>query len=58
MYVVATVVKALKKHTSDVERDSVSKRDPRSKKGGTSRQRPGDVFNDSMTPEKVLPKRI
>jgi hypothetical protein len=41
---VATVVKALKKHTSDVEKIVFPKGTPDPKKGGTSRQRPGDVF--------------
>jgi hypothetical protein len=34
-------------------------KDPRSKKGGTSRQRPGDVFNDSNdTRESFTEKNI
>jgi hypothetical protein len=30
---------------------------PQIKKGGTSRQRPGDVFNDSMTPEESFTEK-
>jgi hypothetical protein len=58
-YVVATVVKALKKHTSDVEKIVFPKGTPDPKKGGTSRQRPGDVFNDSNdTRESFTEKNI
>jgi hypothetical protein len=41
-----------------VEKIVFPKGTPDPKKGGTSRQRPGDVSTTPMTPEKVLPKRI
>jgi hypothetical protein len=54
---VATVVKALKKHTSDVEK--MFPKGPQIQRRAEHPDRDQEMYSTTpMTPEKVLPKRI